>query len=328
MRIFSYIFTFILLSTTGFTSEKQSFDVFIAGVKVDVVAQGVNPTLFDQLFATVEPVESVYSKLNNQPEVKFSFSKYTNRLISDTRVATGRKKFAEYNDDLQNASATYGVPPEVITALWGIETNFGAIRGSYDLLNSLSTLAWDSRRKDFFRKELLAAITILAEGHTTRATLQGSWAGATGQCQFMPTSFIMYAQDGNGDGKKDIWGTEADVFASAANYLKQRGWQKGQPWGFRVILGEYLPKGLTFNGRKLTKSKPLSYWQDIGVYSAKSHNMKDLPASTQAKLFLPDGPSGRAWLVLNNFDVIMKWNNSSSFAYSVLTLAEKIKPEA
>lgn len=312
----------------AFAADKQPFAEFIAGVKAEAVAQGIKPAVFDELFATVEPVESVYTKLNNQPEVKFSFRKYTNRLISDTRIATGRKKFAAYQEELTNASNTYGIPPEVITALWGIETNFGAIRGSYDLLNSLSTLAWDSHRQDFFRKELLAAITILAEGHTDRATLQGSWAGATGQCQFMPTSFIMYARDGNGDNKKDIWGTEADVFASAANYLKQRGWEEGQPWGFRVILGKYLPKGLAFNGRRLTASKPLSYWQNLGVYSAKSNDMKALSDSTQARLFLPDGPSGRAWLVLNNFEVIMKWNNSSSFAYSVLTLADKIKAGA
>ncbi len=318
MRFLS-LFTGLIL--TANVCHSQGFDTFLEQLRADVAAAGLSVSILDAgLGDNPQPLEHVQKKRTNQPESKFSFKRYHGSLVSDERIARGKKKMATYADDLNRAAAQSGVPAEVITALWGIETYYGKLTGGFEVIPALTTLVYESHRKEFFRKELFAVLQLVEEGHTTpQAT--GSWAGAMGQCQFMPTSFINYAADGNGDGKKDIWHTEADVFASAGNYLKQHKWQTGQPIVQRVVLGEVLPK-LEYRARALTEGKTIAEWEELGVFAAKGGFA--LPADTKAHLFIPEGPSGKVYLTYPNFDVIMRWNRSAFFAFAVAKLAENL----
>jgi len=212
----------------------------------------------------------------------------------------------------------YGVQPRFIVALWGIETNFGKITGHYPLISSLSTLAWDGRREAFFKGELFDALRILEQGHVNPAHFKGSWAGAMGQVQFMPSSFLRYAVDQDGDGKKDLWGNLADVFGSAANYLSQNGWREDQTWGRRVRVPERLDPALL----GLDTRKSLATWQALGV---RQQDGSPLPAvDMQASLIRPDDIHGRSYLAYDNYRVLRHWNRSPYFVVAVGTLADRI----
>ena len=313
----------VLLLFTATTSHAESFDQFISGLKKEAISAGISAELVEEAFANVkEPIPSVSKKLKNQPESKFSFTAYTDRLASDKRGILGAERYKENTAKLKEIEAEYGIPASTLVALWGIESYFGKLPGKFQIIPSLTTLAYNSHRRTFFRKELMAALKIVDQGHTTLPNLTGSWAGAMGQCQFMPTSFLYYAADGDGDGKKDIWQTKADVFASSANYLKKHGWKTGELWGQRVILGKKLPV-LKLTGRGLSENKPMEYWESLGIYPAKKGGFEHAPQ--MARLFLPEGPSKKAYLVHHNFNVVMRWNNASYFAFSVLSLADKIE---
>lgn len=312
-----------LLLFTATTAQAETFQQFISGLKEEAISKGISKNLVEEAFANVkEPKPKVSEKLKNQPESTFSFSAYTSRLASDKRASLGAQNYQQNQEELEKIANEYGVPATVLVALWGVESYFGKLPGKFQIIPSLTTLAYNSHRPQFFRKELMAALKIVEEGHTTLENLTGSWAGAMGQCQFMPSSFLHYAADGNADGKKDIWKTKADVFASSANYLKKHGWKKDELWGQRVILGKKLP-AIKLTGRGLSQEKPMEYWQSLGIYPAKKGGFNNTPKT--ARLFLPEGPSKKAYLIHHNFNVIMRWNNASYFAFSVLTLADKIQ---
>ncbi len=225
---------------------------------------------------------------------------------------------ARHKNDLLWVEKKFGVQAQYIVALWGIETNFGSNTGGFKVVDSLATLAWEGRRADFFKGELIKALKIIDEGHISAADMKGSWAGAMGQCQFMPSSFFNFAVDANGDGHKDIWNTKIDVFASAANYLSKSGWNYGERWGRRVVLPKNFPENLI--DRNLTK--PLSYWAQQGV---KLPDGAPLPSENMsAAIVAPDGTAGEAYIVYNNYQTIMKWNRSTYFATSVGLLADAI----
>lgn len=301
---------------------RASFDNFLTDLKDELKREQIDPALLDKALGPDFSLEKkAVEKSRNQPEVKFTFDNYYNRLVSQYRIQNGLKHYSDKQDMLAQASNEFGVPKEVIVALWGIESAYGKLTGGFPVVRSLVTLAYDSHRKPFFRRELINALKIAQAGHIGVSEMEGSWAGAMGQCQFMPSSFLKYAVDGNNDGRKDIWNTLPDVFASAANYLKQNGWQSGEKWGQRVVLGKILPP-ISFPKRGLSESKSIAEWQKMGVYAASG---KLNNPNRQARLFLPKGPSGRAYLVYDNFETILRWNNSSYFAYSVLTLADKIR---
>ena len=305
------------------TNVDPDFKAFIAGIEAELQSKGIDPSLFRRAFGPdMSPDRRAVTQMKNQPESKFTFAKYSASMVSPNRVATGRTQLAENRQTLNRISAKYGVPAGVIVALWGVESFYGKWPGKHHIVRSLATLAYDSHRQAFFRKELMAAMQILQEGHIAPEHMTGSWAGAMGQCQFMPSSFMAYAADGDGDGHKNIWEVDADVFASTANYLKKQGWKPGQAWGQRVVLGKFLPADLRFSERGLSHPMPLEKWQKEGVIAA--HGGFKVPASTKARLFIPDGPSGKAYLVYPNFDVILDWNRSSYFAWSVLTLADAV----
>jgi len=296
----------------------ENFDEWVKGFKVEAIEQGISSSLVDKAFQGVAPISRVLELDRKQPESTMTFREYRKSIVSPQRIARGRKMMAQHRDLLQEVGERYRVQPRFIVALWGIETNYGKNSGGYRIVDALATLAFDGRRSQYFRTELLNAFRILQGGHTSLDTMKSSWAGAMGQCQFMPSSFLKLAVDFNGDGRKDIWSTPADVFASAANYLAQSGWRGTQIWGRRA----QLPAGFDSNQASLKISKPLQVWQKIGI---RKRDGSDLPlAPLNASIVLPDGNGGPAFLVYDNYRVIMKWNRSTYFATSVGLLADAL----
>lgn len=297
---------------------EPNFEEWVKGFKAEAIEQGISSSLVDKAFQGVAPISRVLELDRKQPESTMTFGEYRQSIVSPQRIARGREKMAQHRDLLHEVGQRYGVQPRFIVALWGIETNYGKNSGGYRIIDALATLAFDGRRSQYFRTELLNAFRILQGGHTSLDTMKSSWAGAMGQCQFMPSSFLKLAVDFDGDGRKDIWNTPADVFASAANYLAQSGWHGTQIWGRRA----QLPAGFDSKQASLKISKPLQVWQKIGI---RKRDGRDLPlAPLNASIVLPDGKGGPAYLVYDNYRVIMKWNRSTYFATSVGLLADAL----
>ena len=296
----------------------ENFAEWREGVRSEALSQGISAATFDAAFAGIEPIPRVIELDRSQPEVTITFAEYLERVVPESRVAQGRELLAKYRDLLEPIGREYGVPPRFIVALWGIETSFGRFLGGFPVIGALATLAHDGRRSAYFRGELLHALRILEDGHITPDAMVGSWAGAMGQSQFMPSSFVRYAVDHDGDGKRDIWGTQEDVFASAANYLVQAGWRNGETWGRQVQLPAGFDQGLA----DLKVKKTLAEWQALGLRRADG---SDLPqAAMSGSVVLPGGEGGSAYLVYDNYRTIMRWNRSFYFATSVGLLADRI----
>ena len=296
----------------------ESFAEWRDGVRSEALGLGISASTFDAAFAGVEPIPRVIELDRSQPEVTLTFAQYVERVVPESRVAKGRELLAKHRDLLEPIGRKYGVPPRFIVALWGIETNFGQYLGGFPVIASLATLAHDGRRSAYFRQELMHALRILEDGHITPEAMMGSWAGAMGQSQFMPSSFVNYAVDHDGDGRRDIWGTQGDVFASAANYLAQAGWRAGETWGRFVAL----PAGFDDELIGLEVTKTLAEWQALGLRRADG---SDLPqAAMSGSVVLPGGEEGPAYLVYGNYRTIMRWNRSYYFATSVGLLADRI----
>ena len=238
--------------------------------------------------------------------------------MSGARIEKGRARLAEHREILGEVAAKYRVQPRFIVALWGIETDFGRYLGGFAVIPALASLAYDGRRSAYFRKELFNALTVIDQGHIAAKDMMGSWAGAMGQNQFMPSSFLRYAVDYDGDGRRDIWGTLADIFASSANYLSKVGWRGDQTWGRRVRLPEGFDRALI--GLKVRKG--LHDWQGLGV---RRPDGRDLPTrNLRSSILLPGGANGSAYVVYDNFHSILRWNRSNLFATAVGTLADRI----
>lgn len=311
-----FVFTIILLSPQ--ISKAESFEAWLSGFRAEAAHKGISQRTINAALTGIRPIQKAIDLDKKQPEWKKTFVDYRKMIVNPTRVKTGREMMQAYRRELTAASNKYGVAPQYIVALWGIETNYGANTGGFKVIPALATLAWDGRRRTFFTKELINALKILDAGHISVAEMKGSWAGAMGQSQFMPSSFNAYAVDGNGDGKRDIWNTEADVFASAANYLHKNGWTTGQRWGRRAQLPHGFQKALI--GPKI--KKPMSFWRAQGV---KQYGGAPLPSDNiTASIVAPDGIGGEAYIVYNNYQTIMDWNRSTYFATSVGLLADAI----
>lgn len=251
---------------------------------------------------------------------------YLNKVLTQAKVNAAADRWWLFQPQLIKASEKYGVQKEYIMALWGMESSFGRYQGNFDVLSVLATLAFDGRREKLFTQEFVNALKMLQNGTISRAEMKGSWAGAMGQTQFMPTSYLKYAADGNGDGKKDIWREEYDAFASIASYLSTVGWDNKLPWGVEVKLAQ--PMDLAFSGIEQHKAKSLTEWQSLGVYLAypTAQESQKLSALHHTKLWLvrPDKEVGRAFLVSNNYRTIMDWNKSNNFAISIGKFADRI----
>lgn len=298
------------------------FSQWMVNFKQRAAGQGLNGQFLDRTLSGLEFIPRVIELDQKQPESKITFAQYKKNIVADKRIREGQAKYAEHRALLNRVSQVYGVPPQYIVALWGIETNYGKITGGFDILSSLATLAYEGRRAAFFEKELVNALKILAGGHAGTDKLIGSWAGAMGQCQFMPSSYMRYAVDGDGDGNINIWSSMPDVFASMANYLKTEGWNRDLRWGRRVVAPTSLPASEYGRDNK----KDLSYWVNKGVRQSDGRALQ-IPSETagiQASLVAPDGPGNETYLVYSNYNVIMHWNRSTYFATSVGLLADAI----
>ena len=310
----------VLLAGGAMAQEEgvENFAEWREGVRSEALSQGISAATFDAAFEGIEPIPRVIELDRSQPEVTITFAEYLERVVPESRVAQGRELLAKHRDLLEPIGREFGVPPRFIVALWGIETSFGRFLGGFPVIGALATLAHDGRRSAYFRGELLHALRILEDGHITPDAMVGSWAGAMGQSQFMPSSFVRYAVDHDGDGKRDIWGTQEDVFASAANYLVQAGWRNGETWGRQV----QLPAGFDQELADLKVKKTLAEWQALGLRRADG---SDLPqAAMSGSVVQPGGEGGPAYLVYDNYRTIMRWNRSLYFATSVGLLADRI----
>src|SRR5581483_4677118 len=310
--------------------ERPSFSEFLNGIKTEALAKGIKPEIVDEALANIEePLPVVLERDRAQAEVVQTFESYIARHVTARTVAAGREKLAAHRDLLDEVSATYGVPPRIILGIWGMETNYGRFSGIRPTIAALATLAWDPRRSTFFKGELFDALEILNRGDIDLAHLKGSWAGAMGQVQFMPSSYLQYAEDYDGDGRRDIWSTTADVFASIANYLKGHGWIDGQSWGREVSVTPAVAKtvvrdvarrdGSCKAMRDMTVALPMSKWAALGVRlpGSKPLPKSDVPAS------LVSG-SKRHFLVYSNYDANLDCNCAHSYALSVALLGDAI----
>ena len=294
------------------------FQRWLEELRLEARATGMRREILDRALTGIRPIPRVVELDRRQPEFTLTFREYMDRVVPEARVRRGRAKLRENGPLIGRIARTYGVQERFIVAFWGIETDFGRVTGSFPVVASLVTLAYDGRRSAFFRRELLNALRILDEGHVEVSAMLGSWAGAMGQPQFMPSTFVAFAVDGDGDGRKDIWTSKADVFASAANYLSKSGWKGDQTWGRPV----QLPGGFDVDLADLKIIKRIGAWQKLGVRRSNGAALptRDLPAS----VILADRPNGPAFLVYNNYRTILKWNRSTFFAIAVGSLADGI----
>ena len=299
--------------------DEAGFAVWLAAYKAEALTKGISQAVLDRAFAGVTPHPRVVELDRRQPEGRITFSKYFQNTVTSGRITKGRQLMADNAGVLASVAATYGVPAKVVVALWGVETSFGANQGGFSVIRSLATLAYEGRRAEFFRDELTKALLIMQREGFGPEKMIGSWAGAMGQSQFMPSSYLKWAVDFDGDGHRDIWATRADVFASAANYLKQNGWVAGEHWGRPVRVPPGLPRDLV----TLDTRRSLAEWQALGV---RLPDGGDLPSAEMSASLINPGDEGRYWLVYENFRVIMRWNRSTYFAMSVLSLADSIGP--
>lgn len=322
----------VCLSSPVMAKTQAEFQNYLANLKQEAIAKGYEAKLIDDAFATATYKEKVVSADKNQPEVKETLETYLPKRVPQWKIDRARKLYAENKEVLEKVAKEFGVQARFIVALWGLESNFGTIQGGHNVISSLVTLAFDGRREALYKRQLWAALDILKSGHITLDKFKGSWAGAMGQTQFMPTSFNAYAVDYNNDGRKDIWTTKEDAFASIANYLKQEGWNDSLTWGRQVQLPEnFDSKYVLVRGTKTRKQwleywndseRSLADWQALGVRKADG---SDLPnVDVRAALVMPDDINGRMYLAYDNYKVFMHWNRSYYFATSVGYLSDRI----
>jgi membrane-bound lytic murein transglycosylase B len=322
----------LCLSSSVVAKTQAEFKDYLVNLKEEAIAKGYETSLIDSAFATATYKEKVVSADKNQPEVKETLETYLPKRVPQWKIDRARKLYAENKDILEQVAKEFGVQARFIVALWGLESNFGTIQGGHNVISSLVTLAFDGRREALYKRQLWAALDILKSGHITLDKFKGSWAGAMGQTQFMPTSFNAYAIDYNNDGRKDIWTTKEDAFASIANYLKQEGWNDSLTWGRQVMLPDNFDnKYILVRGTKTRKQwleywndseRSLDEWQALGVRRADGTALPNV--DVRAALVMPDDINGRMYLAYDNYKVLMHWNRSYYFATSVGYLSDRI----
>ncbi len=318
MRKLVLLITIGLPLTATASLDETAFDACVDALRTHAVEQGVDQATVESGLRGLELQTRVLELDRSQPEFLQTFGQYLETRVTERRIERGRELLREHEELLRRIHARYGVQPHYLVALWGLETNFGSYFGTMPVLDSLATLACDRRRSDYFTGELVEALRILEQGHIEPDAMRGSWAGAMGHTQFMPSTFTRYAVDGSGSGRIDLWNDLDDVFASSANYLSSIGWRDGERWGREVQLPAEFDWALA-NGRE---RRPVNEWAELGIRAADG---SALPRSDiEASLLLPAGHRGPAFLVYNNFRQIMRWNTSTSYALAVGHLADRI----
>lgn len=298
------------------------FSTWLTELKAEARARGISDNTIDQAFTEVSgPLDRVLELDRSQPEFTQTFSAYMKNRMSEQRIERGRRMLEEHAGLFARLQAEYGVQPQYLVSFWALESNFGDFTGGFSVVNALATLAWDPRRADMFRNELLTALTIIDAGHIAADRMTGSWAGAMGQCQFMPSTFAAYAKDGDGDGRIDIWGSVPDVMTSAANYLSRAGWKEGERWGREVLLPDNFD--FTLSGTGVRKS--VTEWNTLGVRRVDGTPLG--AATMEASVIVPAGVKGPAFLAYDNFRTTMVWNRSTFYAISVGHLADRFMGE-
>ncbi len=294
------------------------FPLWLSNFKAEALQAGITKETLDVALSRVKPLDWIITLDRSQPEFTKTLDQYLAGTVSAQRVKKGRRLLLANRAMFSRIADKYGVQPRFLIALWGIETSFGQHTGKVPVVDALVTLAYDGRRSQYFRSELLNALEIIDQGHITYEKMVGSWAGAMGQVQFMPSSFLRYAVDGNGDGRIDLWNSREDYLSSAANYLARAGWNGRYTWGREVMV----PKTLSSDCFGLDHQRTLSAWQTLGVRTMEKENLPE--SSIDAALIRPDGSQGRSFLVYGNYRVLLTWNRAHRFALAVGILADRI----
>ena len=308
----------IAASGTAARAADGDFNTFLAGIRRDAAAQGLRTSTIDAALRSAQFLPRVIELDRKQPERTMTFGEYLNKVVTSQRLDGARHQLAENRALLNSVWRRFNVEPRFVVSLWGIESDFGKVMGNYSVVSALATLAYDGRRSSYFRGELISALRIIDQGHIRADNMTGSWAGAMGQCQFMPSTFLGYAVDFDGDGRRDIWNDRADVLASIANFIARLGWRGGEGWGREVML----PAGFDARFSGLEVKRPTGEWSRLGVRSIDAGPLAG--RESEASLVIPDGAAGPAFLVYDNFRTIMKWNKSVYFAAAVGSLADSM----
>ncbi len=295
-----------------------SFSNFVAGLWAEGRRAGISDAVLSEALGGIQLNQKVIDLEHHQPEFTMTWEHYRSTRLSQVRIALGRGLWQRHRQLLQRVQEAYGVDPGVIMGIWGLESNYGGYTGGFNVVEALATLAWDGRRASFFRKELISALKILDHGDITFPHMLGSYAGAMGQPQFMPSSFFRYAVDFAGTGQRDIWNNTADVLASIANYLAKSGWRGGEPWGEQV----QVPADLDPAGTGREHRRPIAEWSRLGVRRRDGGALT--PRGIPAALILPDGQGGEAFLAYANFSVIRRYNPSDFYALTVGMLGDLV----
>ena len=308
-----------LAAAAPLSPQDQKFQDFIHDFRAQATAQGVKGSTYDLAFAHVARNQRVEELNLNQPEFSRAIWSYLDSAVSDKRVADGRAALAANLQTLSAIEARFGVPKEIVVSIWGNESDFGHGHEPFNMFEALATLAYDGPRADYARPELIAALKMMQQQHYTPEQMTASWAGAFGQTQFTPTTFLARAVDGDGDGVIDLWHSTADALASAANVLGDAGWQRGNPWGYEIAL----PRNFAYELADPDIAKPIADWRKLGVKTVAGG---ELPRSEEyGAVFLPAGARGPAFMVFGNFKVVLKYNNAASYALAVCLLADRIR---
>ena len=314
-KFFLYILiSLVLLSTQAFSND--TFSDFVTGISNEAEKKGISLKLIKDFKTKVAFIPRVIELDRSQPEFKLTLDQYLARVVTLSRIKKANSKYKKNKKILKVISKHYGVQARFLVSLWGIETDFGRLTGGFPVVSALSTLAFEGRRHEYFKKELFNALKIINDGHITLSKMTGSWAGAMGQCQFMPSSFINYANDWDKDGSKNIWTSKPDVFASAANYLNKVGWSDKITWGRKVYIGQF--------NKELKENKYylLNKWSSSGILN---DNKTKLPnVKIKARLIIPNDYGNYGYLVYSNFDSLLNWNRSNYFAIAVGKLSDSI----
>ncbi len=316
-KIISTLVLLLLLSMESIAQNSQPFNEWLEELRAEAIVSGISEATLDIALVNVQPVERVIERDRNQAESRLDFWTYIDRVVTDARITEGRRRLMEDSVLLQDVSNRYGIPARVLVSAWGIESSYGNYQGNDGVISSLVTLAYDPRRATFFRRELLNALRIIDEGHISAEAMKGSWAGAMGQLQFMPSTFIDYAKDGDGDGRKDIWGSSADAIESAANYMAA-SWRPGYIWGRQVEI----PDGFDTSLAGLDVQKPLNEWSELGIKRIDGATLST--ADLNGSIVLPNDGNEPAFIVYQNYRSILRWNRSHLFAIALGHLADRI----
>jgi membrane-bound lytic murein transglycosylase B len=309
-------------------APRPSFAEWLDGVRAEALARGIRQDIIDKALSNIdEPVPTVIERDRSQAETVLPLETYISRQLTAARLRTGREMYALHHEVLEQVSEKYGVPAGIIVGVWGMESNFGSFSGVRPTVAALATLAWDPRRSALFRRELFAALDILNQGDIEPEKMQGSWAGAMGQPQFMPSSYLQWAEDFDGDGRRDIWSSTPDVFASIANYLKEHGWNAGESWGREVRIPVAAARRIAATverrdgscqaRRDMTVGLPMSKWRALGVLGM---NGRPLPGSDD-EAWLVSGKT-RHFLVFHNYDALLEYNCAHAYAITAALLGD------